>query len=79
MCASMWEKMAALAAKRSAAFVRKANLGNPLRPGDKASKQRIHPGFETQGRRQQKSKMGITVAPQKGLMFSKIFLKIRFR
>ena len=32
----------------------------------------IHPGFETQGRRQQKSKTGVSVAPQKELMSSKI-------
>ena len=30
----------------------------------------IHPSFETQGRRHQKSKTGISVAPRKGLMSS---------
>ena len=35
----------------------------------------IHPGFETQGRRHQKSKTGVSVAPRKGLLSSKIFLK----
>ena len=35
----------------------------------------IHPGFETQGRRHQKSKTGVSVAPQKGLVSYKIFLK----
>ena len=33
----------------------------------------IHPGFETQGRRHQKSKTGLSLAPQKGLMSSKKF------
>ena len=33
----------------------------------------IHPGFETQGRRHQKSKTRVSVAPQKGLMLSQIF------
>ena len=34
--------------------------------GDKAHKEEIHPGFETQGRGYQKSKTVVTVAPQKG-------------
>ena len=34
-----------------------------------------HPCFESQGRRQQKSKTGASVAPQKGLVSSKNFLK----
>ena len=33
---------------------------------------RIHPGFEAQGRCHQKSKTGVSVVPQKGLMSSKI-------
>ena len=33
----------------------------------------IHPGFEIQGRRHQKSKIGVSVTPQKRLMSSKIF------
>ena len=49
------------------------NLRNSLYAGDKAHKQRIHPDFETQGRHHQKSKTGVSVAPQKGLMSSKIF------
>ena len=49
------------------------NLRNSLHTGDKACKQGIHPGFETQGRRYQKSKTGVSVAPQKGLMSFKIF------
>ena len=35
----------------------------------------IHPGFETQGRHHLKSKIGVSAAPQKGLMASKIFKK----
>ena len=35
----------------------------------------IQPGFETQGRRHQKSKTGLSVAPQKGLLSSKNFKK----
>ena len=31
----------------------------------------IHPGFEIQGRRQQKSKTGVSVAPRKEQMSSK--------
>ena len=38
---------------------------------EKAHKRGIHPGFETQGRRHQKSKTGVSVVPQKGLVFSK--------
>ena len=33
----------------------------------------MHPGFETQGRRHQKSKTGISVAPQKGHVSFKNF------
>ena len=43
--------------------------------GEEARKRGIHPGFETQGRRHQKSKTGVSVAPQKGFMSSKFFLK----
>ena len=39
------------------------------------STQGIHPGFETQGRRHQKSKTGVAVAPRKGLMSSKDLFK----
>ena len=39
------------------------------------STQGIHPGFETQGRHHQNSKTGVSVAPWKGLMSSKIYLK----
>ena len=38
-----------------------------------ARKHTIHPGFETQGKHHQKSKTGVSVAPQKGHVSSKIF------
>ena len=63
------------AVKRSAGVTPEVNLRNSLHTGDKAHKQWIHPGFETQGRHHQKSKTGVSVAPQKGLMSSKRFLK----
>ena len=45
--------------------------------GEKACKQGTHPGFDTQGRCHQKSKIHIlvSVAPQKGLASSKFFFK----
>ena len=39
-----------------------------VRWGKKACKRDIHRGFETRGRRHQKSKTGASVAPRKGLM-----------
>ena len=50
-------------------------LGNPLQAGDQACKWGIHNDFEMQGRRHQKSKIGVSVVPQRGLMYSKIFQK----
>ena len=44
--------------------------------GEKARKRGIHPGFETQGRCHQKSKTGVSVAPQKGLVSSKFKKKV---
>ena len=38
-------------------------------------KKTVRSGFETQRRRHQKSKTGVSVVPQKGLVFSKIFWK----
>ena len=37
----------------------------------------IHPGFKTLGKHHQKSKTGVSVAPQKGLMPSKIYKKTK--
>ena len=48
-----------LADKRSAGVTQEINLKNPLHTSDKAHKRGIHPGFEAQGRRHQKSKTGI--------------------
>ena len=56
-----------LAAKRSAGVAPEVNLRN-----HEAHKQGIHPGYETQGRPHQKSKTGVSDAPQKRLMSSKI-------
>ena len=63
---------AMLAAKRSVGVAKEMNLGEcvtytPLPSMNKAA----HSGFETQRRRNQKSKTGVSVAPQKGLMSSK--------
>ena len=62
-----------LAAKRSAGVAPEVNLRNLLCAGEEARKRGIHPGFETQERHHQKSKTGVSVAPQKGLMSSKKF------
>ena len=40
----------------------------------KHASERIHPGFETQGRCHQNSKIGVSVTPQKGLVSSKTSL-----
>ena len=47
-----------LAGKRSAGVTPKVNLRNPLYMGNEVHKQRIHPGFETQGTCHPKSKTG---------------------
>ena len=60
-----------LAAKTLAGLAPEVNQRNPLHADAKAHKWRIHPGFETHGRCYQKSKTGIWVAPQQGLMPSK--------
>ena len=54
------------------------NLSNPLHLSEEAHKWGFHPGFETQGGRHRKSKIGVSVQPQKGLMYTKkMFLKKR--
>ena len=45
-----------LVVSRSAGVAREVNLMNPLKTGEEACKQGIHPDFETKGRHQQKSK-----------------------
>ena len=69
--------VAMLATKRLAGVAPEVNLRGciscmPLPSADKAA----HSGFETQRRHHQKSKTGVSVSPQKGLMSSqKIFKK----
>ena len=68
-----------LAVKNSSGVAPEVNWRNPLHAGDKAHKQGIHPGFETQDRDHQKSRRGVLVAPEKGLVSSKnFFIKKRF-
>ena len=72
---STWIKngsAAMLAAKKSAGVAPEVNLRNPLHAGDKACKWGFHSGFETWGELHQKSKTGISVAPQKGRITFKI-------
>ena len=57
--------------RRSAGVAPEVNLRNPLNTGKEAHKWGIHSGFETQGRYHQKSKTGVSVAWQKGHVFSK--------
>ena len=57
--------------KRSAGVTPEVNLSNPLHADNEACKQGIHPGFEAQGRCQNKSKIGVSVVPQERLMSSK--------
>ena len=65
-----------LVAKRSAGVALEVNLRNMFCARNEARKQGIRPFFETQGRRHQKSKRGVSMAPQKGLMSKKkIFSK----
>ena len=60
-----------LATKRSAGVAPDVNLRNLLHAGNETCKHGIHYGFETQSRHHQKSKTGVSVAPQKGLMSPK--------
>ena len=57
--------VAMLVIKRSAGVAPEVTLRNPMHGGNKACKQGIHSGFETQVRCHQKSKIGTLVAPQK--------------
>ena len=49
----------------------KANTVNPYRTPLPSSNNAAHSGFETQRRRHQKSKTGVSMAPQKKIMSSK--------
>ena len=57
--------------KRSAGVTPDVNLKNLLYKATKHASKGTHPGFETQTRHHQKSKRGVSVAPQKGLMSPK--------
>ena len=69
---------AMLTSVQSAGVTPEVNLRTSFYAGDKAGKQGIHPGFETQGRRYQKSKTGVSVAPRKGLLSSNNLKKKKF-
>ena len=60
-----------LAAERSAGVTSEVNLRNSLYTSDKARKQGLRPGFETQGRCHQKSKTGPGVSAVLQFFFSK--------
>ena len=60
---------------QSAGVTPEVNLRNLLCAVKEARKLGIHPGFETQGRHHQKSKTGVSVASQKGLMSPKMLYK----
>ena len=68
MSAGMWiEKGSApmMVTMRFAAVTSEVNLRNLLHTSIKLHKQGIHPGFEIEDRHHYKSKMGVSVAPQK--------------
>ena len=65
-----------LATKRSVGITQEVNLREHVTCMPPPSMNKAaHSGFETQRRCHQKSKTGVTVAAQKGLMSYKIFLK----
>ena len=66
---------AMLAIKRSSGVVPEMNLRNPLHAGDTAQQWEINPGFETEGICDQKSKTGVSVAPQKDFVSNNFFSK----
>ena len=57
--------------KRLAGVAPKVNRRNPLQAGKAAHKQGMQPALETHARYHHKSKTGVSVALQKGLMSSK--------
>ena len=67
--------------KRSTGVAPEVNLGiiqarnQQVRDPHTTRKQRLHPGFETTGRRHQKSKTGVSVTPQKGLTPPNLYFK----
>ena len=62
MCESVWVKRFSCHAgyQELAGVVSEVNLRNPFHASDKTQKRRIHPGFEIQDRRHQKSDRDIT-------------------
>ena len=67
---------AMVAIKRSAGVAPEMNLRERIsRTPPPSVNKSANSGFETQKGRQQKSKTGVSVAPQKGLMSSKNFSK----
>ena len=72
---------AMLATKRLAGVAPKVNVRECVAHMSPPSMNKAaHSGFETQRRHHQKSKTGVSVAPQKGLMSSQknFFLKVYF-
>ena len=59
---------AMLTSMQSAGVAPEVNLRNHCAQARKNISEGIHPGFETQARRHQKSETGLSVAPQKGLV-----------
>ena len=64
-----------LVVKRLAGVAPEVNLRNPLYTGEEAHKWGISPGFETQGRRHQKSKQGYQWPHKEDMFPPKNFLK----
>ena len=73
-CLYMYEDQkgfgAMLDIQRSVGVTSEVNMRSPLHAGEQVLKSTIHPGFETQGRHHQKSKTGVSLAPQNGLISS---------
>ena len=68
---------AMLAIKRSAGVAPKVNLRECIIPMPPSSVNKAaHSGFETQMKHHQKSKTGVSMAPQKGLVLQKFLKKI---
>ena len=64
--------------KRLAGVTPEVNLRNPLHVDDKSCKRGTYAGYEIKDRGHQKSKTGVSVAQQKGLMSSNFFLKFKY-
>ena len=64
-----------LSIKSSAGVILDVNLRNPLHTCKEAHMHGFHSGFETQDRHHQKSRTGVGMVSQKGLMSSNFFIK----